>query len=152
MMIDPTHPLPTMLIGIDGGTHTGVATYTDTDGYDLRTMTFWEAYDYVCGLALFYALRVYIEHPSGNLPVFATGKVTGKARERIAQSVGGVKRESELLADGLKRHGLHVTLVVPRGRKGSRGKWTAADLLAATGYAKRSSQHARDAARLIVGR
>jgi hypothetical protein len=151
-MTGTTDTLPSMLIGIDGGTHTGVATYCDTDGYTLLTMTFWEAYDYVRALSMHYALRVYIEHPSGNLPVFATGKVNGKARERIAQSVGRVKRESELLADGLKRCGLTVTLVVPRGRKGSRGKWTAADLLAATGYAKRSSQHARDAARLIVGR
>lgn len=143
---DPDRLIETapIIIGIDPGVSTGVAEYDRrTMTWSLRTSTFWEVYEWIRGHDLRDSILVIVEDPAANRPVFDRG-VAGRKAAHIAQSVGGVKREATLFVEGLQRLGVAVI-----ARKPVRAaKWTAEDLKRITGVSARSSEHARDAARL----
>ena len=136
-----------LFIGIDGGSSTGFAVWDAVEQRfeKLLTTTFWEA------LALVETypaseVVVVVEDPAQNAPLFDKGVRGARKRERIAQNVGGVKRESTLLADGLERKGFRVRRIRPRTRK-----LDEAQFKRITHYQGRTSQHSRDAAMLVFG-
>jgi len=137
-----------LIIGIDAGVDTGFAVYSRK----LRrlivvsTIDFWTAYDAVRSYPR-KDVAVIIEAPQMNRPVFDRDSADShKKHGRLAMNVGSVKRESQLLAEGLRRDGYLVIEEKP-----STQKWTAEYFKRITGWDKRCSQHARDAAKLVFG-
>lgn len=140
-------------IGIDGGVKTGLAVWDrETKKFDtLETVDFWQVVDLLVKYCdRFYEREntvVYIEDPSQNKPVFMKKGANNRAKiMKVAQNVGGVKRETELLIEGLERMLYTVKRIQP-----SSSKWDSKTFKSITGYKKRCSQHARDAAKLVYG-
>jgi hypothetical protein len=140
-------PTYNRIIGIDGGTKTGLADWNPHQKRFMRiaTLDFWSAFFEVCETDASETLLV-IEDPQANRPVFHRAGVTDRRAMKVAQNVGAVKRESRLLAEGFERAGYRVVLVRPGGRK-----WDAATFRALTRHVGRTSQHGRDAAKLVFG-
>lgn len=138
----------TYLIGIDGGVLTGFAVYDRKARHLTRvdTTTFWGAYEAV-RIYNITSTAVIIEAPQLNRPVFDRDSADShKKHGRLAMNVGSVKRESQLLAEGLRRAGYLVIEEKP-----TTAKWDAMYFARVTGWPKRCSQHARDAAKLVFG-
>lgn len=140
--------IPVLVIGIDPGAQTGYAVFDVllSELTEARTMTFWEVVERAKELSPRLTYFV-VEDPAQNRPVFLHGQPTAPQRERIAQNVGMNKREATLLIEGLHRLGFSVVRVKP-----TEEKWSSNMFRGVTGYDKRVSQHARDAARLCFGR
>lgn len=136
------------LIGIDGGVNTGVAQWDRKQQKLLRvsTMTFWEAFDWIVTEQIPEVTEIMIEAPQKIRPTFDHGASARKIREKIAGNVGGVKRESALLAEGLRRRGFTVTEVKPDS-----AKWDVKYFQQITKWKDRTSQHGRDAVKLVFG-
>jgi hypothetical protein len=154
-------------IGIDGGRDTGLAAWDSSrrEFIEILTTTFWGSIHKIVNYNNYckqngYELTVIIENPSGNSPVFKAEKVyketKGSHRSKIsasafvAQSVGSVKRESELIIEFCVERSIDHRAVTPG--KNSMTKLTAEVFGTYTGYKKRTSQHGRDAAMLIFQR
>lgn len=139
----------TYIFGIDGGVNTGVALWLPKkpDFEYIQTIDFWEAYNMI-NMYPQDITAIFIEDPSFNAPTFGRGKMKKKTLDRKAQNVGGVKRESKLLGEGLARQKYVVRYIKPI--KG--GKWDASQLEQYTGWTKPTNQHGRDAARLVFNR
>lgn len=135
------------VVGIDAGTHTGLAVWKTGEKRLMRveTLDFWSAYDAVQAYPKDTTL-VVIENPAAIRGQYGRHVKAGRVGLNIAQKVGGVKRESELFAQGLERLGYVVVRVTPQG-----GKWDAATFQRITLWKGRTSSHARDASRLVVG-
>jgi hypothetical protein len=98
--------------------------------------------DYLTG-ELGTAEVVIVEDPAQNAPVFARG-LTGAPLGRLAQNVGANKQMATLCTERLRSKGMNVIPVRP-----SKEKWDAATFAEHFIYHGRTSQHARDAARLV---
>ncbi len=120
-------------------------------------MTFWECFWYVLKTYPVECCDLVIEDPSQNLPavfektrqkiVEKHGKEkAAKLLERVAESVGRVKGESELLIMGFRDRGYFVYAERPTS-----AKWDDRAMERYTKYSKRCSQHAKDAAKLCFG-
>lgn len=135
-------------IGIDGGTKTGVAIIGEDNQLMLLTLNFWTTYELIIKQHAPEDVAIYIEDPSKNKPVFHR-KTGPKRRLKIAQNVGGVKRETELLIEGLSREGYLVIPVRPK-----HSKWSHDLFCKVTGWPinESTNEHQRDAARLILKR
>lgn len=137
-------------VGIDPGVHTGVAITDHRAGYllQLHTLDFWATTELLLQLFDQHAERllVVIEDPNVHKSLYADkDKIKGEARVRLGQNVGANKREASLLIAYCQRKGIRVEPTRPLGKI----KAEAFELQ--TGI-KHGSQHARDAARLILGR
>jgi hypothetical protein len=134
-------------IGIDPGTHTGVAVYhRPTERIvDACTVDFSRALEFVEQNYKPDECDLIIEDASLNKPTFRKGK-SDRAQDRMARNVGMVQRESRLLIAEFRRRGYRVLAVRPTS-----GKWNADVTKRVTGYAQRCSQHARDAIALCWG-
>lgn len=130
------------IVGVDPGVNTGYAEFDRVEKtWELLTLDFWTVFE---RLRVRVDVFVVIENPADIRPVFERYGVRGKSQLRVAQNVGGVKREAQLLIDGLKRCDIPVAPVAPVRAQ----KWTAEDIRRILGISARSSEHARDAARL----
>lgn len=140
-------------IGIDCGIHTGIALWDSKHkALHLCTLSFWQAIDYIreqksiCdrdGIVL----KAVLEDVTQNKPVFPKkGVANNSALLRVAQNIGSNKRDSQLMAEFLKLHGIETRLVKP-----TTAKWKAEEFMKITRYEGSSSQHARDAAKLVYG-
>lgn len=140
-----------ILIGIDPGVNTGVATYSRPSKklLDLKTTDFWGAYDYVISHPI-HTVRIYIETPNSKRPMYADSDKLAGGRQRVAElmasRIGSNRREATLLADRLESLGYMVERVKPITEK-----WDAATFKLYTKFTGRCSQHARDAAKLVYG-
>ena len=144
-------------IGIDAGQHTGVAVWDGKQFLSIVTTDFWGA---VSVIEQNPEATIYIEDPSQNRPVFGLlglySKTVGShvqklsALAKVAQNVGGVKRESELLIEYCKQKKIKFVAVKPT--KNSMTKLTAEKFRQITGYTARTSEHGRDAAMMIYDR
>lgn len=135
------------VIGIDGGVNTGIAVY-DRSKRELttcQTMTFWGVYEEIVNLRNPRETLIIIEDPEQNRPIFKHLH-SQAAQSKLAGNVGGVKRESRLLMEGLRRRGFEVIAVRP-----TTGKVKADYFAQLTKWKGRTSQHARDAAMLCYG-
>ncbi len=141
----------TYIIGIDAGKRTGVSLWSPKKGelIKLETLNFWDTVAFVRKHGNPENTAIILESPGVNKPTFGRQKLKRRVLDRKAQNVGSVKRETKLLGEGLERDGFIVKYVAPI--KGG-GKWTAKQLEQITGWTGRTSQHARDAARLVYNR
>ena len=130
------------ILGIDPGTHTGMAIRNSVTGNieKLWTSNFWEAYHYALNNALCWR-GVVIEVPD-NKNVFHKPAGGLKQVQRTAVNVGSVLREAELLARGLEEAKIPVQRVNPRG------KIDADKFNSMTGWKGKSNPHTRDAGML----
>lgn len=135
------------LIGIDAGKYTGVMLY------DLRykkfitgyTFNFWKTYDFVLQNFGIDETVIVIEKLLKHTALYArTWQGRQSGRDRVAANVGSVRRETELLTYGLKRRGYIVVEIVVKGHK-----WDEETFKRLTNLEIRSSQHVRDAARIV---
>lgn len=138
------------LIGIDPGRNIGLAVY------DMQTRALVCVETYTDEIAAMQTVKVYhdcggalvrVEDPARNKPVFARPGVSARGMMKIAQNVGANKQMAEDFIRRLKLFGFDVQAVAPRRA----GKVDAIDFVRLTGWRARCSQHARDAAMLVVG-
>lgn len=142
-----------IFIGLDPGANTGLATW-DSDKEDLYiypAMDFWSAVDEVFDLLNRAVekganVKFYIEAPHLNNPVFPN-KLTGRKRDRYAMNVGSNKRDGKLWIALAEMRGWDFVAVQP-----TTSKWSKKKLETITGYTGQSSEHGRDAAKIIFGR
>ncbi len=128
------------IIGIDPGTNTAIAVYDKTHKKitDVFMTDFWGAYSYIK-----YSLdgsdirQINIE--------VSSCKKNWQGRDGAAVDVGGIVRESNLLADGLEKLGHKVIRVHPTG------KVDAKYIKNLTGWRERTNEHKRDAIMLCWG-
>ena len=97
-----------VFIGIDGGRDTGVAVWSGNEFLELLTTDFWNTIDLIMRYDdEGYEVNIVIEDVSGNKPVFKAipvykatiGNHYSKlaAAAKVAQDIGRVKRETELI-------------------------------------------------------
>ena len=135
------------VIGIDPGVSTGIAVYCRRDKCLIKceTSDFWRVYENVHRLSDPTDCVLYIEDASLIKYTFHSGKVDStNYNNATSRRVGGVQRECTLLIEGFERAGYDVVRVKPSGQK-----WNAATFQAITKWQGRTSEHARDAARLV---
>jgi hypothetical protein len=142
------------VLGIDGGTKTGFAVWDRKERkfVDIKTTSFWKFFPLLDEFGLHpQNTNVYVENPSENKPVFMKKGVKNmNMMLKVAQNVGGVKRETELLIEGLENAGFDVIKIPPR--KGSYTKMKAEPFKNLTKYDKKTSEHGRDAGMLVFNR
>jgi len=144
-----------VVIGIDPGVKTGLAVINHGLLEKVMTLDFWNAIKHVeayleeLKTTHEIDIRVYIEDPNLNKPVFDRGQ-RGRKALNIAQKVGSNKRDAQLLIEFCNLRELPVLAVRPVA--GPFTKMTAEFFKRQTGWNGRTSQHARDAAGLILGR
>ena len=135
-----------LTIGIDCGTRSGVAVYNSQTKTitETRTTDFFGAIKFVRTFEP-ETVKIIVEVPSDF--VYARNNFQGgKVRDKMCINIGGVRRESQLLAEALRRCGFNVSEVLPVRAH----KWTAEQLKRYLGIEARTSQHVRDAARLAL--
>lgn len=147
-----------IFIGIDPGTHTGIAFYNSWNKtLTLKTCSFWEAINEI--ETLLYAdlsddikIIAYIEDNTQNRPVFKK-RLDGKNLAmslKIAQNVGSNKRDCQLWFGFFERMEIEYHKIRPTKR--SLTKISKIYFEKITGYKSRSSEHSRDAGMLVFGR
>lgn len=163
-----------IIIGLDPGSQTtGIACWNEKDCkfIQLMTKTFWEAVGFLNEVkegreinlnGTIKGVGLIIENPYLNKPVFPMKSETEDFKKAIqtgdyelhektlrifsrrAQNIGMNKKLSLLMIDIANMKGFRVTEVRP-----SKSKLNAGDFNRKTGWKGKSSQHSRDAARLI---
>lgn len=101
-----------------------------------------------------YQIKIFIEAPQHNAPVFLKPNRPNAMREfiRIAQNVGENKGKAKLLVQRCQKlFGRHNVIEMTPNKK-SATKWTDERFKAQTGWQPRTSEHGRDAAMLVFGR
>lgn len=142
----------TLIVGIDPGTHTGIAKWDRTAQKLVMVAT----------AKIHKAMQIVeFEHASGNLHmvVFEDARLRkwhGHADARMARSgagiregVGSVKRDCSIWQDFLSDLGVPFLQLKPAP---GTTKWDAERFERVTGWTGRTSNHARDAACLVIGR
>jgi hypothetical protein len=152
---------PTFYIGIDPGVNVGFALWqarqAATPGrfIEVNTLTFWTTIFRLNKLVAEFGatkLRVRIEDVRGNKPTFSEREGNSHVRERMSQNIGSNKRDCQLLIEYLDHKGIPNDAIVPKAsRNGTAGKVGAELFNGVIGFPTRSSQHARDAAKLVLG-
>lgn len=146
-------------IGIDPDE--GWATW-DADAQKLitvDTVDFWEINERLQKIAALHqagevAVRIYIETPQHNAPVFMKPGRPNGIREfiRIAQNVGENKAKAKLLVQRCCELFGEKNVFEKTPNKKSATKWTDERFKTQTGWQPRTSKHGRDAAMLVFGR
>lgn len=150
------------IVGIDSGTENGIClyNYTKQEYTDLFTISFWELIEL---LNRFNRLDIVciIEDIISNKPTFHKGMIfkaiasknkifIGQAVgtfDKIAQDVGGSKRDQKHLEEYLQQYSIPYILRVPK--KNSKTKLDKEEFEKHTGISCRSNEHTRDACMLI---
>ena len=130
-------------VGIDPGTHTGFAAWCDDlkKLVSVKTLAIHEAMDEVLQL-----------HRAGQLHsvTFEDARLRtwfGAKGKEALQGAGSIKRDCAIWADFLGSHGIAYRSIKPQA---GATKWTAEQFRRLTGWEGRTSEHARDAALLVV--
>lgn len=163
-----------LIVGIDpGDQNTGIAIWDNKDlkFIQLMTKTFWETIGWmnefkegkeITQKGMVKNVTMFIENPSLNKPVFPIPSETGmfdlalrnRDKEtlkraigmfgRRAQNIGMNKKLSQIMIDIAQMKGYQVKEIRPQKKK-----LNSEEFNKKTGWQGRSSQHARDAARLV---
>lgn len=136
-------------IGIDTGKHTGLAVWDSRKGrlLEVETMPIHRALDRVLTWTMQCSrngINVMVIFEDARQRKYYTGDVAAKA-----QGAGSIKRDAWIWEDFLIDYSIPFRAVAPG--KGST-KWTAAYFKQVTGWQGLTSNHARDAAVLVIGR
>lgn len=139
----------TLYIGIDAGTHTGVAVWNSREQqFELiDTMTITQAMDYVRGermRGLAYGFEVVVCMEDARLRNWF-----GSAGREKLQGAGSVKRDCAIWETFCQEAGIELRKIAP---KNNYTKLSAEQFRKLTGWKGRTSDHARDAAMLVFGR
>lgn len=139
------------VIGIDTGVHTGVATWNvATRKFELIKTT-------AIHNALLYVKQMYETHGGGVLVRIEDARLrtwyqsnykTRDEERKMLQGVGSVKRDAKIWEDFLTDTGIPFEMTHP---KNSMTKVNALKFKELTKYGKRTSEHSRDAAMLVIG-
>lgn len=141
------------VVGIDPGVKTGFALWDrEEKQFDwVETSTFWGVYFRLTESYVLSPLNTEIViEVAHHAPTFKHLKAEGQNKHtlsKIARNVGQVTREAQLLVEGFKRRGFTVIEQKPLG-KAKKAVDDMRDFERLTGWEGRTSQHARDAARL----
>lgn len=130
-----------LILGIDPGKQTGTALYdvAQEKFINLETMDFWSCFNY----GIMCAAHTIVIEVSTSPTVFHKAGSSLPANQTTAMRVGGVLRESVLLAQGFELAGKNVVRVEPNGIA---KKMSVEQFQKVTGWTKRTNQHCRDAA------
>ena len=151
-----------ILIGVDPGSITGVCVW-DVDRQriaDMKSMSHIGFMEWVVVNKDMYEVLVVIEDPNLNQPVFMTkeerGQIFGRDKDaselalrillRRAQNIGMNKQIAKTLMEFLESKGIDFAPFRPYMKK-----MDAEQFKSYTGWAGRTNQHNRDAARLVYG-
>jgi len=131
-------------IGIDIGTETGIAIWDGINkAFDsIETMTITRAMEKVRELHRQTDVAVYIE--DARLRTWF-----GNAGREKLQGAGSIKRDSKIWEDFCQEQGLNYQMIPP---KNNVTKLDADQFHRWTGWDRRTSEHARDAAMLVFNR
>lgn len=139
---------PRYYLGIDAGLNTGYALWDSQERkfVEMGTSNFWELIKEMDTHR--HNTQFVIEDPNLNKPIFMERHANSSGREvlKIAQNVGSNKREASLIIEYCKREKLNHVVVQP-----TTSKWTADYFKKLSKWQGRTSQHARDAAKLVIG-
>lgn len=134
-------------IGIDPGTHTGIAVWSHKEQrfFMLGTKTMYEATEDIINLVN--------KHGRDNIFVrFEDARKRnwfGKAGREQLQGAGSIKRDCSLWEEFLTAKNIPFATVAP---KANSTKMKPEAFAKYTGWTKRTSEHARDAAMLVFGK
>ena len=132
-----------LLIGIDPGTDTGLCIYQSRTSFELYTLTIIKAIDLVRELHKTQKIKVYIENPN-------LRKWFGTSGREKLQGAGSIKRDFAIWKELFISEGIDFVELNPAKVHGLKMNQTQFNKL--TGYEKKSSVHARDAAMMVWGR
>jgi hypothetical protein len=137
-------------IGIDPGVNVGYALWNSQEKkfYCLATMGFWDTIKKLSELKqeVKQLYTVVIEDPNLNKPTFFRKGQNKFMMQKISQNVGSNKRDATLLIEWLQYNGFKIQRVKPTS-----AKWKDDLFKRLTGHKGRTSQHVRDAAKLVFG-
>lgn len=145
-----------VLIGVDTGVHTGFAVAIDQgkggELQDVGSLTITQAMSKVLELVDIHGkanIMLYIE--DARLRTWFGNADARQARSGagVREGIGSVKRDAQIWEDWCKEQGLNYKMIHPAANK---TKTDAKYFLKLTGWAKRTNEHARDAAMLVFGR
>lgn len=152
MTIAALSPLGGMLVlGIDPGRHTGLASW-DVDNRRLIhvwSTTIDQAFDQVNEMALLSPQRLLVIFEDARRRSWygRMDLMVAKYGLGVREGAGAAKRDATAWSHFLKRIDVpHVGI----GPRAGGTKWSAQQFAAATGWAKQSNQHGRDAALLVT--
>lgn len=139
-----------IVIGVDPGVETGYAVWSRSNKRftELLTLNFWTAYDRITAF-LPSEIEIFIENPDSKRSMYERTEVIReqRKRERVATNIGSNRREASLLIERLQMLGYTVQAVRPLTAR----KWTAEQFTRYTRHKGSTSQHVRDAGRLVFG-
>ena len=136
-------------IGIDPGLHTGVAVWSPKEKQfkAIKTLDWWTTADMIMTLSSVNTrIRFVVEDPAQNKPVFPRKGQSYAAMSKIAQDVGRNKGDAERLIQLIQRMEFAYTCVTPKTEK-----WGPQVFKRLTGWPSRTSEHGRDAGKLVWG-
>lgn len=140
---------PDILIGIDTGTHTGVAVWDSRARKFLKLLTvpIHKAWAFVIDQHARYGDRLFVIFEDARQRSWY-GSDSGRVAAKL-QGAGSVKRDAAIWEDFLTDYGIAFRAVPPvRGATKLDGDYFAR----LTGWTEKTSNHARDAAMLVFGR
>ena len=139
---------PQFAVGIDPGVECGFARVCRATRklVEVATLDFWGVYNHVRTTYTPEHVEIFIEKAASNRLYERRDGVAGRVRDRVAGNVGANQMIAVLLIEGFRALGYRVTEVLPQG------KWTPGEFKRITGYYGRTSEHGRDAAKMIFGR
>ena len=135
-------------IGIDPGVNTGYALWKDDLLYT-ETLTFWSMVGTLRQMPLAYPdheIIVIIENPALNKTTFFRQGTSRAIMNKISRNVGANCQDALRLIEYAEGLDLEVRQVRPKTEK-----WNRQTFERVTGHRGRTSQHARDAAKLVYG-
>lgn len=135
-------------IALDCGRKTGVAIMDNLRGAVVNAVTldFWRAHDFILDSFSPDTAEIVVEFLNPRAALYArTFNETQKGRDKFAANVGSARRETSLLIERFESKGFEVKCVQPVRK----AKWTQREFELKTGLKVRTSEHARDAARLL---
>jgi hypothetical protein len=145
-----------VLIGVDTGVHTGFAVAIDQgkggELQDVGSHTITQAMSKVLDLAEAHGkqnIKLFIEDARKRTWFGNADARQAKSGAGVREGIGSVKRDAQIWEDWCKEQGLNYKMIHPAANK---TKTDAKYFLKLTGWAKRTNEHARDAAMLVFGR
>lgn len=133
-------------IGIDPGTHTGIAVWSHEQRkfVSVETKTICEAMEDILSLGDQYGIdNILVKFEDARLR-----KWFGTAGREQLQGAGSIKRDCQIWQEFLSSKSIPFAAVAP---KANRTKMRAEAFKKYTGWTSRTSEHARDAAMLVFG-
>lgn len=134
-----TRKIMAKIIGIDPGTHTGMAIVLDGKLTDLHTCSFWEC---IAQIDIHSDAELIVLELPNTRTVWRHKKMTDRTKSKVSVDVGCVIREAELIIEYLRLNDINFKTSHPAG------KIDQSLFNRITGWTGKSNQHTRDAGML----